>query len=129
MQNATTLRTATVRSRTRHAARYATGWVFPGWVAAQPSLMHATLIGVDLGPNLAVTGSPATILWLLALRKEKRDVTFWAFLKVGAIAMPVAFGAATLGSIASDALWGNASDSRPMASVELSQIPTPEATP
>ena len=32
----------------------------------------------------------ATILWLIALRKEKLDVSFWSFLKVGALAMPVA---------------------------------------
>jgi arsenical pump membrane protein len=51
---------------------------------------HAVLIGIDLGPNLSVTGSLATILWLLALRREKLDVSFWRFLKVGAIAMPVA---------------------------------------
>ena len=30
----------------------------------------AVLIGVDLGPNLSVTGSLATILWLTALRRE-----------------------------------------------------------
>ena len=53
-------------------------------------IAHAVLIGVDLGPNLSVTGSLATILWLLALRKEKLDVSFWRFLKVGAIAMPAA---------------------------------------
>jgi arsenical pump membrane protein len=53
-------------------------------------IAHAVLIGVDLGPNLSVTGSLATILWLLALRKEKLDVSFWQFLKVGIIAMPVA---------------------------------------
>ena len=51
---------------------------------------NAVLIGVDLGPNLSITGSLATILWLLALRKEKLDVSFWDFLKVGAVAMPVA---------------------------------------
>jgi len=28
------------------------------------------LIGVDLGPNLSITGSLATILWLVALRRE-----------------------------------------------------------
>ena len=48
------------------------------------------LIGVDLGPNLSITGSLATILWLLALRKERLDVSFWDFLKVGAVVMPVA---------------------------------------
>jgi arsenical pump membrane protein len=53
-------------------------------------ITHAVLIGVDLGPNLSVTGSLATILWLLALRKEKLDVSFWRFLQVGALAMPVA---------------------------------------
>jgi arsenical pump membrane protein len=62
-------------------------------------LASAVLIGVDLGPNLSVTGSLATILWLLALRKEKLDVSFWDFLKVGAIAMPVAMLLSVSGAI------------------------------
>jgi arsenical pump membrane protein len=57
---------------------------------AKGLIAHAVLIAVDLGPNLSVTGSLATLLWLLALRKEKLDVSFWRFLQVGAIAMPVA---------------------------------------
>ncbi len=57
---------------------------------ANALINSAVLIGVDLGPNLSITGSLATILWLLALRKEKLDVSFWKFLKVGAVAMPVA---------------------------------------
>ncbi len=56
----------------------------------QGAIAKAVLIGVDLGPNLSITGSLATILWLIALRKEKLDVSFWDFLKVGAIAMPLA---------------------------------------
>ena len=56
----------------------------------QGLMSHAVLIGVDLGPNLSITGSLATILWLLALRKQKLDVGFWKFLKVGAVAMPIA---------------------------------------
>jgi arsenical pump membrane protein len=51
---------------------------------------HAILIGVDLGPNLSVTGSLATILWLIALRREKVEVTAWEFTKVGILAMPLA---------------------------------------
>ena len=51
---------------------------------------HAILIGVDLGPNLSVTGSLATILWLIALRREKVEITAWEFFKIGAIAMPMA---------------------------------------
>jgi arsenical pump membrane protein len=57
-------------------------------------LTHAVLIGVDLGPNLSVTGSLATILWLIALRKEDVEVSFWQFLKIGLVAMPVALLAA-----------------------------------
>lgn len=62
-------------------------------------IANAVLIGVDLGPNLSVTGSLATILWLLALRKEKLDVIFLGFLRVGAIAMPFALFLSIGGSI------------------------------
>jgi arsenical pump membrane protein len=47
----------------------------------------AVLIGVDLGPNLSVTGSLATILWLSALRREGLHMGTWAFLKIGAVVM------------------------------------------
>jgi arsenical pump membrane protein len=77
-------------------------------------MANAVLIGVDLGPNLCVTGSLATILWLIALRKdsggdtggEKLDVTFWKFLKVGAVAMPLALFAALGGAILMQMLVG-----------------------
>lgn len=63
--------------------------------AAPPRIVvDALLIAVDLGPNLSVTGSLATILWLQAIRREGEDVSFLAFLKVGAIAMPTALAAA-----------------------------------
>lgn len=64
---------------------------------AKGLLAEAILIGVDVGPNLSITGSLATILWLIALRKEKIDVSFWDFLKVGAVAMPVALLASLTG--------------------------------
>jgi arsenical pump membrane protein len=67
-------------------------------------IANAVLIGVDLGPNLSVTGSLATILWLIALRKEKLDVSFWGFLKVGIVAMPVALLASMGGAILLQAL-------------------------
>jgi arsenical pump membrane protein len=50
----------------------------------------AILIGVDLGPNLSVTGSQATILWLIALRREGEHVATWQFLKLGVVVMPPA---------------------------------------
>ncbi|WP_235889321.1 arsenic transporter [Glacieibacterium frigidum] len=61
---------------------------------APARVVDALLIGVDLGPNLSVTGSLATILWLTALRREGLDVGFWQFLKVGALVMPPALLAA-----------------------------------
>ncbi len=59
---------------------------------AQPPRMvtDALLIGVDLGPNLSVTGSLATILWLIALRREGIEVGSWQFLRIGMIVMPAA---------------------------------------
>jgi hypothetical protein len=68
-------------------------------------IANAILIGVDLGPNLSVTGSLATILWLLALRKEKLDVSFWRFLKVGAMAMPAALLLSMSGAILMQMLY------------------------
>ena len=57
-------------------------------------VVDALLIGVDLGPNLSITGSLATILWLQAIRREGEDVGFWRFLKVGSITMIPALAAA-----------------------------------
>lgn len=50
-------------------------------------IRSAILIGVDLGPNLSVTGSLATILWLVALRREGQTIGAWAFLKLGLVIM------------------------------------------
>jgi arsenical pump membrane protein len=50
-------------------------------------IQSSILIGVDLGPNLSVTGSLATILWLVALRREGQMVSGRAFLKIGLLIM------------------------------------------
>jgi arsenical pump membrane protein len=55
---------------------------------------------VDLGPNLSVTGSLATILWLTALRREGLRVSAWRFLKLGALVMPPALVLAVAGVFA-----------------------------
>jgi len=59
-------------------------------------IAHAVLLGVDLGPNLSVTGSLATILWLIALRRERVEFTAWEFFKVGIVAMPLSLLAGLL---------------------------------
>lgn len=59
----------------------------------------ATLIGIDLGPNLSVTGSLATILWLTELRRNGHSVSGRQFLQLGAVVMVPALIAAIF------ALW------------------------
>ena len=114
-----TLLAAELKRLTEHSDLLA-GWVGGGAVAVATNLVNnlpagllagaavqsahvpdkvagAVLIGVDLGPNLSVTGSLATILWLTAIRREGEDVGFWTFLKLGLIAMPTALVAALAG--------------------------------
>jgi arsenical pump membrane protein len=67
-----------IAAATDHAAR------------VPPQVAGAILIGVDLGPNLSVTGSLATILWLIALRREGENVTPIRFLRLGLVVMPPA---------------------------------------
>lgn len=57
-------------------------------------IRRAILIGVDLGPNLSVTGSLATILWLVALRREGIEVSAGYFLRQGLLVMTLALIAA-----------------------------------
>ncbi|MGB7189761.1 MAG: SLC13 family permease, partial [Acidobacteriaceae bacterium] len=64
-----------------------------------PQLSHAVLLGVNLGPNLSVTGSLATILWWMTLRREQVEITRWDFFKTGLIVMPAAWLVSVL------ALW------------------------
>ncbi len=59
-------------------------------------IRDAVLIGVDLGPNLSVTGSLATVLWLIALRREGEQISGWQFFKFGLLVMPPALLGATL---------------------------------
>ena len=63
---------------------------------ASGHVANAMLIGIDLGSNLSVTGSLATILWLIALRRENLHVSAWTFLKAGLIVTPGALLLASL---------------------------------
>jgi arsenical pump membrane protein len=45
---------------------------------------------------LSVTGSLATILWLVVLRREGLHVGAWTFLRLGAVVMPPALVLAIL---------------------------------
>lgn len=67
------------------------------FAGAAPGVKAAALVGVDLGPNLSVTGSLATILWLNALRRQGYEMNGWRFLALGAVMMPPALGLALCG--------------------------------
>lgn len=58
-------------------------------ISLQPLLAKVVLIAIDLGPNLSVTGSLATILWLISIRREGLHVSGWQFFKIGLIIMPI----------------------------------------
>lgn len=58
--------------------------------AVAETIRNAVAIGVDLGPNFSVTGSLATILWLIALRREGEEVSAWRFFKAGVLVTPPA---------------------------------------
>jgi len=75
------------------AASAVNGGAVSNWIKG------AVLIGVDLGPNLAVSGSLATILWLVALRRDGEDVSFGRFLRYGLLVMPPALGLTVLTAI------------------------------
>ena len=58
--------------------------------AADPHAAYAALIGINLGPNLAVSGSLASIMWLAILRRHGLEVGAGQFFRLGLIVMPAA---------------------------------------
>jgi arsenical pump membrane protein len=50
-----------------------------------PNVAHAVLVGIDLGPNLSLSASLATLLWLMMLRRVGIEVNPWRFLATGAL--------------------------------------------
>ena len=68
-------------------------------------IQSAITVAVDLGPNLSVTGSLATILWLTAIRREGVDVSAWQFLRLGIVVMPVALLLALAALLIRPTLW------------------------
>jgi len=52
---------------------------------AAANVVNAALVGVDLGPNLSLNGSLATLLWLVMLRREGVHIAPLQFLRIGAV--------------------------------------------
>lgn len=56
--------------------------------AAAPAL-YGSLLGCNIGPNLTLAGSLATMLVITTARKEGEDVSAWQFMRAGLWATPV----------------------------------------
>jgi arsenical pump membrane protein len=57
--------------------------------AQPPPHPAALLLGLDLGPNLAVTGSLSAFLWLQAARTLNADASIATYSKLGALLVPL----------------------------------------
>ncbi|HEX6761769.1 MAG TPA: SLC13 family permease [Gaiellaceae bacterium] len=62
--------------------------------AHPPAHPRALLVGLDLGPNLAVTGSLSAVLWLRAARSVGADASIGAYSRLGAVLVPATIAAA-----------------------------------
>ncbi len=73
----------------------------PPDLAIHTPLLYAAVLGADLGPNISVAGSLATMLWLLILRQRGLQISSIQYLKLGVIITPPALiaGALTLWTI------------------------------
>jgi arsenical pump membrane protein len=63
-------------------------------VSLDPQRAYALLAGVDAGPNLTLSGSLATLLWLAAAREHGVDVSPLRYLAIGVLTAPVGLAAA-----------------------------------
>jgi arsenical pump membrane protein len=73
----------------------ATLMLIPAATAAGVGPVLATLIGVNIGPNLTYVGSLATLLWRRVLRAHDTDVELGEFLCLGALTVPAGLVVAT----------------------------------
>ena len=62
--------------------------------AHAPSHSRALLLGLDLGPNLAVTGSLSAVLWLQAARTVGADASIVTYSRLGLLLVPLTLAGA-----------------------------------
>lgn len=68
------------------------------------SLAYGLALGCDLGPNLMIVGSLATMLWLTSCRKQGESISASEYFNVGALVTPLTLGVA-LGVLAIQWTW------------------------
>ena len=96
-----------------HAGRWETAWLGAGAAvvvnnlpaaallsAHVPAHPRALLLGLDLGPNLAVTGSLSAVLWLQVARAHGARPSVLRYAALGAVLVPVSLSLALLAATA-----------------------------
>ena len=73
---------------------------------ASVSVVYAALIGTNVGPNLTIVGSLATLIWLSIVRDRGVEVSARDHLKIGAVATPFILLAAVFGLWLSLGIFG-----------------------
>jgi len=53
------------------------------------------LLGLNLGPNLVVTGALSAVLWLRLARHNETNVSIWTYTRLGLLIVPLTLAAAT----------------------------------
>ena len=53
------------------------------------SLIYASVLGADLGPNITILGSLSSMLWLVLLRQRGLDIRQVQYVKLGLTVMPL----------------------------------------
>ena len=61
----------------------------------------ALLLGLDLGPNLAITGSLSAVLWLQAARTAGTDVSITTYSRLGLLLVPLTLALTLIALLAS----------------------------
>lgn len=92
-----------------HTSRWATAWIAAGTAVAinnlpaavllsarLPAHPRALLLGLDLGPNLAVTGSLSAILWLQVARRNGARPSIVRYSMLGVVLAPLTIVASLL---------------------------------
>jgi arsenical pump membrane protein len=64
---------------------------------SKQALGSAALIGTNIGPNLTITGSLATLIWLNIVQRRGMAITARQYLRLGIVTTPVIFLSAVIG--------------------------------
>ncbi|MGH3086425.1 MAG: arsenic transporter [Rubrobacteraceae bacterium] len=71
------------------------------------AVVYAALLGTNIGPNLTIVGSLATLIWLSIVRDRGMEIGAKDYLKIGAVATPVILLVAVFGLWLSLKIFGS----------------------